>query len=46
MSHFLSNILAVFSFVYQSQIIKMYVRVLLLIENNEETPFSGAPTQT
>lgn len=46
MSHFLSNIFAVFSFVYQSEIIKIYVRVLLLIENNEETPFSGAPTQT
>ena len=46
MSYFLSNIFVVFSFIYQSQIIKIYVRVLLLIENNEETPFSGAPTQT
>ena len=46
MSHVLSNIFAVFSFVYQSEIIEIYVRVLLLIEDNEETPFSGAPIQT
>ena len=39
MSYFLSNIFAVFSFVYQIEIIKMYGKVLLLIENNEETPF-------
>lgn len=46
MSYFLSNIFAVFSFVYQIEIIKMYGKVLLLIENNEETPFFGAPIQT
>jgi len=46
MSHFLSNIFAVFSIIYQSQLIKIYVRALLLIKNNEESPFSGAPTQT
>lgn len=34
MSYFLSNIFAVFSFVYQIEIIKMYGKVLL-----EETPF-------